>query len=168
MAKSKFEKNILPRLLEIKDWARNGAIEEDIAIKLNVSYSRFRDYKADPDEKYEPLRKALQEGEEQANGLVENKLFERTQGKTVEVRKVFKVKEVIYSEKTGRRLSEKEHLETAVEEIYIPPDVTALIFWLKNRLPELWRDKIDATVDMNGNLTVIFQIPRPEKDADNS
>lgn len=26
---------------------------------------------------------------------------------------------------------------------HYPPDVTAMIFWLKNRQPELWRDKID-------------------------
>lgn len=26
----------------------------------------------------------------------------------------------------------------------VPPDVRALLFWLKNRYPERWKDKIDA------------------------
>ena len=53
--------------------------------------------------------------------------------------KPIKVKEVLYE--NGKRISEKEHIEYADEEIYIPPDTTAQIFWLKNRKPEEWRDK---------------------------
>ncbi len=55
------------------------------------------------------------------------------------VRKAIKCKEVIYD--NGKRISEKEHIEYADEEIYVPPDTTAAIFWLKNRKPEEWRDK---------------------------
>ena len=29
----------------------------------------------------------------------------------------------------------------------VPPDVRALLFWLKNRYPESWRDRIDPTND---------------------
>ena len=28
------------------------------------------------------------------------------------------------------------------EEMYISPDTTAMIFWLKNRKPSVWREKI--------------------------
>lgn len=31
----------------------------------------------------------------------------------------------------------------------IPPDVRALLFWLKNRYPESWRDRIDPIYDDN-------------------
>ncbi len=31
----------------------------------------------------------------------------------------------------------------------IPPDVRALLFWLKNRYPESWRDRIDPMHDDN-------------------
>ena len=33
-----------------------------------------------------------------------------------------------------------------------PPDVTAQIFWLKNRNPEKWRDT--KNIDVKGELTV--------------
>ena len=29
----------------------------------------------------------------------------------------------------------------------VPPDVRALLFWLKNRYPERWKDKIDTPPD---------------------
>jgi hypothetical protein len=29
----------------------------------------------------------------------------------------------------------------------IPPDVRALLFWLKNRYPDSWRDRVDMTDD---------------------
>ena len=32
---------------------------------------------------------------------------------------------------------------------YYPPNVTALIFWLKNRRPEFWRDKQEITTEQN-------------------
>lgn len=39
--------------------------------------------------------------------------------------------------------------ETPYTEHY-PPDTAACIFWLKNRRPDLWRDKIDHDVTSNG------------------
>ena len=36
----------------------------------------------------------------------------------------------------------------------MPPDVTAQIFWLKNRRPDRWRDKVEApnTEDKNAPI----------------
>ena len=42
---------------------------------------------------------------------------------------------------------------TAIEngkEKHIPPNPTAIIFWLKNRKPSVWRDRKD--IDMNANV----------------
>ena len=39
-----------------------------------------------------------------------------------------------------------EIIEYVDKEIYIPPNITAQIFWLKNRKPEYWRDKPVASV----------------------
>jgi hypothetical protein len=36
----------------------------------------------------------------------------------------------------------------------IPPDVGAAIFWLKNRMPHLWKDKIDVSADVSGSIDV--------------
>lgn len=47
----------------------------------------------------------------------------------------------------------------------VVPDVTAQIFWLKNRKPDQWRDKQQTEVTgANGEpLQVLFNIPRPPK-----
>ena len=37
--------------------------------------------------------------------------------------------------------AKKEKLVQATDEVYIPGDTTAQIFWLKNRKPGKWRDK---------------------------
>jgi hypothetical protein len=36
----------------------------------------------------------------------------------------------------------------------VPPDTTAMIFWLKNRRPKEWRDKHELTGDAGGPLVV--------------
>ena len=36
---------------------------------------------------------------------------------------------------------------------YYPPDTTACIFWLKNRLPDKWRDK--QITEHEGNITIL-------------
>lgn len=55
----------------------------------------------------------------------------------------------IYSEDMIDRKS-GEILETAKRKVVtkeVPPDVRALLFWLKNRQPERWRDRIDPPDD---------------------
>jgi len=56
-------------------------------------------------------------------------------------------------------------VQTPIRKFY-PPDTTAAIFWLKNRKPEEWRDKVDhALQNPDGsalNLTVQFVDP-PKK-----
>jgi hypothetical protein len=36
---------------------------------------------------------------------------------------------------------------------HYPPDTTAMIFWLKNRIPAQWRDKVDH--EHKGNVTYV-------------
>lgn len=38
---------------------------------------------------------------------------------------------------------------------HYPPDTTAAIFWLKNRQPKLWRDKVEAE-DSSADLTSVL------------
>ena len=128
-------------LLKIAGWARDGCTDETIAKNMGVAYSTLRAWR----DRYPALSAALKCAKDVADRKVENKLFERTQGYTIQVKKVFKVKKEHYDEK-GRKCVNEE-LETGVEEVHIPADVTAQIFWLKNRKPEQWRDRIDNSVD---------------------
>jgi hypothetical protein len=65
--------------------------------------------------------------------------------------------------KTKRQLKDKgtieeEHIEYVEEEVYIAPDTTAQIFWLKNRRPDKWRDKPHTVeIEMDDPLTVMLK-----------
>lgn len=138
MAKGKYQEWLEPeKLILIEGWARDGLTDEQIASNMGVAYSTLRTWR----DKYSALSAALKSGKEVVDRLVENALLKKATGELRTIRKPIKVKEVLYED--GKRISEKEHIEYADEEIYIPPDTTAQIFWLKNRKPEEWRDKRD-------------------------
>lgn len=88
---------------------------------------------------HDEISEAIKKGKAPVDIEVENALFKRATGYTVKVNKPIKVK-------TKRQLKDKgtieeEHIELVEEEIYIAPDTTAQIYWLKNRRPDKWRDK---------------------------
>ena len=43
------------------------------------------------------------------------------------------------------RVVQNEIVQTPIRKFY-PPDTTAAIFWLKNRRPDMWRDKTDVAI----------------------
>ncbi len=75
--------------------------------------------------KYPEFCQALKAGKDIADDRVERSLYHKATGYTFETEKLFQYQgEVI-------RAKVREH---------IPPDTTSMIFWLKNRKPEVWRD----------------------------
>lgn len=143
MAKGKYEQWLTPEgLLKIEGWARDGLTMEDIAKNMGITRSTLNEWM----KKYSDISDTIKKSKEVADRKVENSLYERALGGTNTVKKTFKLKETYYDEQ-GRKC-EKEHLETAFDEVYIPGDTTAQIFWLKNRKPEVWKDKqlIEAEV----------------------
>lgn len=136
MAKGKYEEWLKPDgLLKIEGWARDGLTEEQIAHNMGIACYTLRVWK----DKYTAISAALKRGKEVVDRIVENALYDRACGGVHKVKKVFKLKEAYYDENGNKCY--KEYLETAYEEVYIPGDTTAQIFWLKNRKPDMWRDK---------------------------
>lgn len=136
MAKGKYQEWLMPEgLLRIEGWARDGLTDEQIAKNMGIAYSTLKNWKDD----HLAILAALKKGKEVVDREVENALYERALGGVHEVKKTFKVKRTFYDEE-GRKC-EKEELKTGIDEVYIPGDTTAQIFWLKNRKPEQWRDK---------------------------
>lgn len=136
MAKGKYQEWLTPEgLLRIEGWARDGLTEEQIAHNMGIAYSTLKNWKDD----HLAILAALKKGKEVVDREVENALFERALGGTHQVRKTFKVKSTFYDSQ-GRKC-EREELKTGIDEVYVPGDTTAQIFWLKNRKPEQWRDK---------------------------
>lgn len=138
MAKGKYEYWLTPDgLLLLEAWARDGLTDEDIAKKIKINRDTLYDWK----NKHSVISDALKKGKEIVDIQVENALLKKTEGYTVELKKTFKVKVSEYDEETGRKIAEREELQVGIDEVHIPADTTAQIFWLKNRRPDKWRDK---------------------------
>jgi len=161
MAKGKYEKWLEPdSLILLEAWARDGLTDEQIASNMGVNVATLYRYK----QTYCEICNALKRGKEIVDIIAENALYKKGLGFTKIVKKPIKVKEVLY--KDGKRASEKEHIEYVDEEVFIPPDTTALIFWLKNRKPIVWRDK--PTVENDEVLDKIDELLQGIRDDANS
>lgn len=71
--KSSYDTHILPSLVIIEQYAREGFIEKDIAKKIGIGYSTFNKYKASKVEFAEALKKS----EAYCNSQIEAALFNK-------------------------------------------------------------------------------------------
>lgn len=147
MATGKYQKWLEPDgLLLLEAWARDGLTDEQIAGKCDVAVSTLYEWK----KRYSEISEALKKGKEIVDVEVENALLQRTKGYTIPLRKTFKCKVIDYDPDTGRKVREREELRTGEDDMHVPADVTAQIFWLKNRKPEAWRDKSELSHEIEG------------------
>lgn len=123
---SKYETHVAPRLEEIKDWCRNGATDEEIAKRLGISIASFYNFK----NQFLEFLEALKETKEIVDAQVENALLKRALGYSYDE----VTKEVVDGELKVTKVITKQ----------VVPDTTAQIFWLKNRRPDKWRDKLQV------------------------
>lgn len=162
MAKSKFEKCILPNLEKILGWVRNGATEKEVAGKLQISYSTLRKYLDDGekgDERYSAFSAAYAHAREEPNDQVEASLYKSCVGYNAQIVKHYKVKTVEIDPKTGRRVKEKEELVEAVDEVHIPANPTAQMFWLTNQRPNVWKYKPDGKDSGEADESGVVMMP---------
>lgn len=108
-------------LLKLEGWARDGLTDEQISRNMGIAYSTFREWK----KKYSAFSAVLKRTKDVVDREVENALFKRAMG--------YKYDEVTYER--------GEEVKRVTKEV--APDTTAQIFWLKNRKPAEWRDKIE-------------------------
>lgn len=147
-------------LLKITGWARDGLIDKQIAHNMGIGASTLREWKGT----FPAVAEALRKGKEVVDREVENALFRSAIGYTQTIRKPVKVRDVEYDPETGRKVREIERWVAVEEEIHVPPQVTAQIFWLKNRKPDQWREKNDLTLTpSNGVLESLIELERGKK-----
>ena len=125
--------------VRLQGWARDGLSDEQLADKMGVGTSTFYRWKKEHREIWE----ALKEGKDVADRKVENALYKRACG--------FEYEEVTteIDEINGKMITKR------VTKMY-PPDPTSMIFWLKNRKPEEWRDKRETEVTGAGGGPLTF------------
>ena len=144
-------------LLRIQGWARDGLTDKDIAKNMRIGLSTIKEWK----NKFPQIREALRIGKDAADRVVENALYKSATGYKEKVRRPVKVRLVDYDPETGKKIRETETWQAVEEEIVIPANVTAQIFWLKNRKPVQWRDKTDQQVSFsNGVLESLMDLRR--------
>lgn len=153
MAKGKYTEWLTPDgLLLLEGWARDGLTDEQIARNIKISCSTFYAWL----DKYPLISEAIKKGKAPVDYEVENALHKKAIGYTVTVKKPIKVK--TRKQLKDKGMIEEERIEYAEEEVYIPPDTTAQIFWLKNRRPDKWRDKPKEESDVNQPVNIIIDV----------
>ena len=153
MAKGKYKEWLTEEsLLRLEAWARDGLIDEQIADNIGIRRETLYDWK----KKYPHISNALKRGKDVVDIQVENALLNKAQGITKTLIKPIKIKTVTYD--NGKRVKEEEHIEYAEEEVFVPPDTVAQIFWLKNRKPNTWKDKpVDNEGQQDNTVRVILE-----------
>lgn len=124
------------KLALIQAWARDGLTNEQISHNIGISSKTLYEWQ----NKYSEIRSALKKGKEVVDIEVENSLLKRALGYTYEET----TREL--SKETGQLVVTKVVTKQAV------PDTTAMIYWLKNRKPDLWRDKPTKENDLSSMI----------------
>lgn len=120
---TKFKPEFIEQVVQL---CKLGAVDKELATFFHVTVSTLCLWKANPE-----FSDALKRGKAIADAEVASKLYHRATG--------------------------YEHAETHVSNYqgqitltpltkHYAPDTTACIFWLKNRRPDLWRDRVENTV----------------------
>lgn len=136
-------------LTRLKGWARDGLTDEQIATKIGINRTTLYKWI----DRFSDIGNALKQGKEPVDINVEDSMVKLALGHYVTVKKPMKIrteKRLKKKDKDGREYETgvivEEHIEYVDEQVYIPPNVTAQIFWLKNRKPEQWKDKREQVV----------------------
>lgn len=148
-------------LLRIEGWAREGLSLEQIAKNMGIADSTLRKWR----DQFEQISAAIKKGSAPVDYEVENAMLKSALGYYVTVKKPIKVK--TERQKVGEGKIVEEHIEYADEQVYIKPDTTAQIFWLKNRRPDRWRDKQEQIITTVEDLTPLAEMLNAE-DTDDS
>ena len=113
------------KLILIQGMARDGLTQQQIANNLGISIDTLIENK----KKYSEFADALKKGKEVIDFEVENALLKRALG--------YEYEEETYENGILTKKVKKQ----------VPPDTTAQIFWLKNRKPNTWKDKVETDED---------------------
>lgn len=139
---SKYKKEYNEQALKL---TRLGSTDIELADFFEVTEKTINLWKKNKD----GFLQSLKEGKRLSDAEVSDKLFKRATG---------------YShEEDDIRVVSGEIVITPTIKHY-PPDTTACIFWLKNRQPDKWRDKRDASLLPDDDSDITVTIVRATKE----
>ena len=122
------------KLTLLEGWARSGLSNQQIADNIGIAEKTFYEWI----NKHSKISESIKKGKEVADFEVENAMYKSAIGYEVEeVKTTF--------EDTGN--GQRKRIEKTKK--YIAPNITAQIFWLKNRKSDEWRDRVEQHIDAN-------------------
>ncbi len=117
----KYETHVADRLCEVEQWAAEGLSNAAIARRLGIASSTLVRYIR----QYPTLGAALHKGRS-PDKEVEQALFRRAVGYEYEEERMEE------ADAKKKRVVVRKH---------VAPDITAAVYWLKNRMPGRWQDR---------------------------
>lgn len=163
MAKGKYKTWLEPdNLTKLKGWARDGLKDTQIAKNMGINVSTLYSWK----NRYKEISEALKKGKEVVDYEIENSLISTMKKHTVTTTQYKMVKKDDFKLKAEREefmnIYKFDHPEASKNEILIAtakgvevyekipiirtvtevdPNISAMIFWLKARRPDVFRDQ---------------------------
>lgn len=163
MAHAEYKKWLeLDNLTKLRSWARDGLTNEQIAKKIGVKRQTFQRWLST----YSDMSDALKKGKEIVDAEIEDSLISIMKKHTVTTTQYKMVKKDEFNLKAERtkfaNIYKLDHPQATREEIAIAtaehvdvyekipisktvtevdPNASAIIFWLKNRRPDVYRDQ---------------------------
>ena len=117
--------------------AARGATDAELADFFEVSESTLNLWKL----KHSDFSESIKDGKAIADCRVQDALFQRAVG---------------YSHPDTHVSNHQGTVTLTPITKHYPPETTAAIFWLKNRRPAEWRDKIDLKADHTGEIRIVI------------
>nr|DAG48748.1 MAG TPA: terminase small subunit [Caudoviricetes sp.] len=139
-------------LLKVQGWARDGLSDEQIAHNIGINKGTLCVWK----NRFPEFADAIKKGKEVVDREVENAMLKRALG--------YEYDEVTQEPVTDKDTGITEMRVTKRVTKQIVPDVTAQIFWLKNRKPDEFRDKRDVELSGHVDLGSIIEKARGRVD----
>jgi hypothetical protein len=132
VAKGKYREWLKPEnLLRITNWAANGLTYAEMAQSMGIGERTLYEWI----DKYPQISQAIKEGLSLSCQAVENALFRRASGQCVVT-------------ETTECTNANGEVTTKVVTRKLPPDTGALVFFLKNRMPDRYADRRETKVDV--------------------
>ncbi len=126
-------------LLKLESFARLGLTDTEIASRMGIGVSTLNNYK----KQYIKINEALKNGREYVDTKIENALIKRAIG--------YEYTEQVMERVLNKETGEYEFVLTKEMKKEVKPDISAQVFWLKNRRPDIWKDKQDLSVESSGS-----------------
>jgi len=155
----KYNKELYPLLIE--SLLQNGLTIQQVCQRIRIGASTFHIWKR----KYPEVAEAVKRGKSPVDEKVVAALYKSAIGHTYE--------EVITEPKqlSVEEIKERAKMENPppipmvkkkVTTKYIPPNIIAQIFWLKNRKSDEWKDKNDTSISGKIEYSVMLP-PKPDE-----